>query len=96
MAAGLALAGAGLGAASTAIQTGGVEMVAAAHAGAAAGLLSTGRYVGGAAGSGLAPLLLAVDPVGALNALFAAAAAAALLGALAGTRLGNGNRVSRL
>jgi hypothetical protein len=52
--------------------------------------------VGGAAGSGLAPLLLAVDPVGALNALFAAAAAAALLGALAGTRLGNGNRVSRL
>lgn len=91
MAAGLALAGAGLGAASTAIQTGGVETVATAQAGAAAGLLSTGRYVGGAAGSGLVPLLLAVAPVGALNALFAAAAAAALLGALAGTRLGDGN-----
>jgi MFS transporter, DHA2 family, methylenomycin A resistance protein len=95
MAAGLALAGAGLGAASTAIQTGGVEAVAAAQAGTAAGLLSTGRYAGGAAGSGLVPLLLAVAPVGALNALFAAAAAAALLGALAGTRLGDGNLASR-
>jgi len=90
MAAGLALAGAGLGAASTAIQTGGVETVAAGQAGTAAGLLSLGRYAGGAAGSGLVPLVLAVAPVGALNALFAAAAAAALLGALAGTRLRGG------
>jgi MFS transporter, DHA2 family, methylenomycin A resistance protein len=94
MAAGLALAGAGLGAASTAIQTGGVETVAAARAGTAAGLLSTGRYAGGAAGSGLVPLLLAVAPIGALNALFAAAAAAALLGALAGTGLREGNPAS--
>ncbi|HYW23930.1 MAG TPA: MFS transporter [Terriglobales bacterium] len=92
MAAMLAVAGAGLGAASTAIQTGGVETVAAARAGTAAGLLSTGRYAGGAAGSGLVPVLLAVTPVGALNALFAAAAAAALLGALAGTGLGAGAR----
>ena len=91
MAAGLALAGAGLGAASTAIQTGGVETVATTQAGTAAGLLSTGRYAGGAAGSGLVALLLAVAPVGALNALFAAAAAAALLGALAGTRLRDAN-----
>jgi MFS transporter, DHA2 family, methylenomycin A resistance protein len=91
MAAGLALAGAGLGAASTAIQTGGVETVAATQAGTAAGLLSTGRYAGGAAGSGLVPLLLAVAPVSAVNALFAAAAAAALLGALAGTRLRDGS-----
>lgn len=88
MAAGLALAGAGLGVASTAIQTGGVETVTAARAGTAAGLLSTGRYAGGAAGSGLVPLLLTVAPGGALNALFAAAAAAALLGALAGSRMG--------
>jgi MFS family permease len=94
MAAGLALAGAGLGAASTAIQTGGIETVAVARAGSAAGLLSTGRYAGGAAGSGLVPLLLAVAPVGALNALFAAAAAAALLGALAGTRMGHGTPAS--
>ena len=94
MAVGLALAGAGLGAASTAIQAGGVETVAAAQAGTAAGLLSTGRYAGGAAGSGLVPVLLAVAPFGALNVLFATAAAAALLGALAGTRLRDGNPAS--
>src|SRR5262245_50002059 len=94
MAVGLAMAGAGLGASSTAIQTGGIETVAAGQAGAAAGLLAASRYVGGAAGSGLLPVLLAVAPVAPLNELFAMAAGAALLAALAGAGLGAGAAVS--
>ncbi|HSR25946.1 MAG TPA: hypothetical protein VLW53_20505, partial [Candidatus Eisenbacteria bacterium] len=90
MAAGLAMAGAGLGASSTAIHAGGLETVPAAQAGAAAGLLSASRYAGGAAGSGLPPVLLALAPMAPLNALFAAAALAALLAALAGAGLGAG------
>jgi len=90
MAAGLVMAGAGLGASSTAIQVGGMEAVGAAASGAAAGLLATSRYVGGAAGSGALPLVMALVPQEPLNALFAVAVAAALLAAAAGAFLGAG------
>lgn len=90
MAAGLVMAGAGLGASSTAIQVGGMEAVGAAASGAAAGLLATSRYVGGAAGSGALPLVMALVPEEPLNALFAVAVAAALLAAAAGAFLGAG------
>jgi len=90
MAAGLVMAGAGLGASSTAIQVGGMEAVGAAASGAAAGLLATSRYVGGAAGSGVVPLVMALAPTEPLNALFAVAVAAALLAAAAGAFLGAG------
>src|SRR5215467_3853732 len=90
MAAGLVMAGAGLGASSTAIQVGGMEAVGAAASGAAAGLLATSRYVGGAAGSGVLPLVMALAPREPLNALFSVAVAAALLAAGAGACLGAG------
>src|SRR5262249_27145512 len=83
-AAGLVMAGAGLGASSTAIQVGGMEAVGAAASGAAAGLLATSRYVGGAAGSGALPLVMALVPEEPLNALFALAVAAGLPRAAAG------------
>jgi MFS transporter, DHA2 family, methylenomycin A resistance protein len=88
MMAGLVMAGAGLGASSTAIQIGGMEAVGVATSGAAAGLLATSRYVGGAAGSGVLPLVMALAPAEPLNALFAVAVAAALLAAAAGAGLG--------
>ena len=90
MVAGLVMAGAGLGASSTAIQLGGMEAVSAAASGAAAGLLATSRYVGGAAGSSVLPLVMALAPKEPLNALFAVAVAAALLAAGAGACLGAG------
>ncbi len=90
MVAGLVMAGAGLGASSTAIQLGGMEAVSAAASGAAAGLLATSRYVGGAAGSSVLPLVMALAPREPLNALFAVGGAAALLAAGAGACLGAG------
>ena len=90
MLAGLVMAGAGLGASSTAIQMGGMEAVSAAASGAAAGLLATSRYIGGAAGSSVLPLVMALAPREPLNALFAVAVAAALLAAGAGACLGAG------
>ncbi|HKA49174.1 MAG TPA: MFS transporter [Candidatus Dormibacteraeota bacterium] len=90
MLAGLVMAGAGLGASSTAIQIGGMEAVSVAASGAAAGLLATSRYIGGAAGSSVLPLVMALAPREPLNALFAVAVAAALLAAGAGACLGAG------
>jgi MFS family permease len=82
MAGGLALAGIGLGASSTAIQTWGLEAVEAHQSGTGAGFLATSRYVGGAAGSTLVPVVMSAVPQEAMSALFAVAAAAAMLGAL--------------
>lgn len=87
IAAALAMAGAGLGASSVAIQTGGIEAAGPAASGAAAGLLATSRYLGGAAGSGVLPLVLTLAPHESLRALFAVAALAALLAAVAGAGL---------
>lgn len=88
MAAGLAIAGLGLGASSTAIQVGGIEAVGTAASGAAAGLLGTCRYVGGAAGSTILPLAVVLAPGRPLNALFGVAVVAALLATIASARLG--------
>jgi MFS family permease len=86
MAAGLVLAGAGLGVSSTAIQTSGIEAVDAGESGSAAGLLATSRYVGGAAGSGLIPFVMTAAPGAAIRVLFIVATAAALLASLAVSR----------
>ena len=86
MAAGLVLAGAGLGLSSTAIQTSGIEAVDAGESGSAAGLLATSRYVGGAAGSGLIPFVMTSGPGAAIRVLFIVATAAALLASLAVSR----------
>jgi MFS transporter, DHA2 family, methylenomycin A resistance protein len=97
MAAGLAVAGLGLGASSTAIQVGGIEAVGAAASGAAAGLLGTCRYVGGAAGSSILPLAVVLAPGRPLNALFGMAVVAALLAMVASARLGGpASRTSQL
>lgn len=56
----LLLAGAGIGLATPALQTAAIESVDVAHAGAAAGLAATSRYVGSIAGSLLLSTLL--DP----------------------------------
>ena len=86
MAAGLVLAGAGLGLSSTAIQMSGIESVAAGESGSAAGLLATSRYVGGAARSGLIPFVTTAAPGAAIRVLFIVATAAALLASLAVSR----------
>jgi len=67
-----------------------MEAVSVAASGAAAGLLATSRYIGGAAGSSVLPLVMALAPREPLNALFAVAVAAALLAAGAGACLGAG------
>jgi len=90
MVAGLVVSGVGLGASSTAIQTAGIEAVGAAESGAAAGLLATSRYAGGAAGSALLSVVLSAAPREPVNALFALAAAGAFLALLAGARVGTG------
>jgi MFS family permease len=83
----LVVAGIGLGASSTAIQTGAIEAADRGRSGAAAGLLATGRYLGGAAGSSMLPLVLVLAPAEPLRALFAVAAAAAAMAAAAGLRV---------
>ena len=86
MAAGLVLAGAGLGVSSTAIHTSGIEAADAGESGSAAGLLATSRYLGGAAGSGLTPFVMTAAPGAAIRVLFIVATAAALLASLAVSR----------
>jgi DHA2 family methylenomycin A resistance protein-like MFS transporter len=88
MAGGLALVGVGLGASSTAIQTAGIEAVGAAESGLAAGVLSTSRYAGGAAGSALLLVVFWAAPLDPVTALFALGTAGALLALIVGARLG--------
>ena len=95
MVAGLALSGVGLGASSTAIQTAGIEAVGANESGTAAGFLSTSRYLGGAAGSGLTPLALWAAPLAPMSVVFALAAGAALVSALVAAQMGATSALQR-
>ncbi|MGN6755604.1 MAG: MFS transporter [Thermomicrobiales bacterium] len=81
---GLPLAGAGLGLASAALQTGALESVAPRQTGAAAGVFSTGRYLGSIVGSSvLGGLLGAGNDLRGFAAVFLLVAVAAGLSALA-------------
>jgi MFS family permease len=83
----LLVAGAGLGLANPALQTAGVEALDPRDAGIAAGLLSTGRYLGGIAAAGLVSAS-AIDGSDAdYTTLFALAATASGLAAVLATAL---------
>ncbi len=76
----MTVAGAGLGLANAPLQTSAIEAVAAADAGLASGVYSTGRYLGSIVSAILLATLLG-DSAGAAATLFAIAAAAATIAA---------------
>jgi MFS family permease len=81
---GLALAGAGLGLSSAAVQTAALEAVGMSRAGVAAGVYSTSRYLGSIVGSSvLAGLLGSSRTGGNFGAVFVMVAVAAVASALA-------------
>lgn len=77
----LAVGGAGLGLAMAAIQVSGMEAASGADAGAAAGMLATSRYAGGAIGSALVGIGLAASVRPPLAWLVLGSAAIALVAA---------------
>jgi MFS family permease len=83
----LAVAGAGLGLAMAAIQVSGMEAASGADAGAAAGILATARYAGGAIGSALVGIGLAASVRPTLAWLVLGSAAVALVAAGTSVRL---------
>jgi MFS transporter, DHA2 family, methylenomycin A resistance protein len=83
----LAGAGAGLGLAMAAIQVSGMEAASGADAGAAAGILATSRYAGGAIGSALVGIGLAASVRPTLAWLVLGSAAVALVAAGSAVRL---------
>ena len=80
-------AGAGLGLSNPPLQTAGVEALDARDAGVAAGLLSTGRYLGGIVAASLVAASVTGEGGGDFAMLFALAAAAAGLAAVLATVL---------
>ena len=75
-------AGAGLGLSNPPLQTAGVEALDARDAGVAAGILSTGRYLGGIVAASLVAASVTGEGGGDFAMLFALAAAAAGLAAV--------------
>ena len=73
----LAFVGAGIGLSNAAVQTAGIEALDPSDAGIAAGIFSTGRYLGGIAGASLVASLASTGDD--YNLLFSLQAAAALL-----------------
>ena len=82
----LALAGAGLGLSNAPVQTASVEALDARDAGVAAGIFSTGRYLGGIAAASLVAVLASAT-ADRYGLLFAVEAVAALLSTICATAL---------
>ena len=87
----LVVIGAGIGLASAPVHAAALQAARADAAGQAAGLFSTMRYLGGILGTAAMAAVLGASPgVGAFRALFAMLVAAALVAALAASRLPRG------
>ncbi len=82
--------GAGLGLSMPGLQTMAVESVASQHAGVAAGVFSTSRYLGSIVGAAVLVAFLGADrsDLGGLAAVFAVVLAAAVLATLVSFGLG--------
>jgi MFS family permease len=92
----LALAGAGLGLSNAAVQAAGIEALDPRDAGVAAGVFSTGRYLGGIAAASLVATF-ATATANRYGLLFSVEAAAALLAMVCATALpGRRNRGGRV